>query len=244
MQRLSVVIILAAIVTVGVAGCGFLDRLEAWKYGVEEGKGEAVQEQQNSEETQTQANATTQDSAAQTPQQNQTVSLAPTSEAAGSLKPSENKVAEAQENNMPQEGIEMKQVSLYYANSEGTGLSAVTAEVPKEGGIARATINQLLAGPSTDSGLVPIIPTGTTLKDINITSDGLCIVDFSSQLVDNYSGDLQNEELMVYSIVNTLTQFPTVESVEIRVDGQQVKTIAGHMDTSEALARNESLIVD
>ena len=51
MQRLSVVIILAAIVTVGVAGCGFLDRLEAWKYGVEEGKGEAVQEQQNSEET-------------------------------------------------------------------------------------------------------------------------------------------------------------------------------------------------
>ena len=54
MQRLSVVIILAAIVTVGVAGCGFLDRLEAWKYGVEEGKGEAVQEQQNSEETQTQ----------------------------------------------------------------------------------------------------------------------------------------------------------------------------------------------
>ena len=86
------------------------------------------------------------------------------------------------------------------------------------------------------------IPAGTVLKEINIRPDGLCRVDFSKELVANHSGGSLGESLTVYSIVNTLTQFPSVKQVQFLVDGQYVKTIAGHVDVSTAMGRNEDLI--
>ena len=78
---------------------------------------------------------------------------------------------------------------------------------------------------------------------MNIKDDGTCIVDFSKELTENHSGGVLGEELTVYSIVNTLTQFPSVQEVQIRVDGQEINTIAGHIDVSQAMARNDDLIL-
>ena len=56
-------------------------------------------------------------------------------------------------------------------------------------------------------GLKSALPPGTRLLDINITPEGTCIVDFSSHI--EVSGS-KAEALAVFSIVNTLSQFPTV----------------------------------
>jgi len=46
----------------------------------------------------------------------------------------------------------------------------------------------------------------------------------------------------VYSIVNTLTQFGTIQEVQLRVDGKIVETIAGHVSVDAPLVRDDEII--
>lgn len=137
---------------------------------------------------------------------------------------------------------ETREIALYFSDESGQFLAQEMRDVPKVEGIARAVMQELIAGPSVESGLLPTIPVGTQLLDINVRPDGVCIVDLSGELVMNHPGGSLNEEMTVYSIVNTLTQFPTIQEVQFLVDGQKVETIAGHMDVSTTMARNEEMI--
>jgi germination protein M len=140
------------------------------------------------------------------------------------------------------ESKETRKVVLYFADPTGQKLVAEERVIPKVEGIARATVEELIKGPAPGSQLLPTIPKGTVLKDINIRPDGLARVDFSKELITNHSGGSLGESLTVYSIVNTLTQFPTVKQVQILVEGQYVETIAGHLSVSSAMTRNEAII--
>ncbi|MGB9885674.1 MAG: GerMN domain-containing protein [Moorellales bacterium] len=144
---------------------------------------------------------------------------------------------------LPPGSGETTTVTLYFADPTGQYLVPVTRQIPKVEGIARATLQELILGPDAQSDLLPTVPAGTVLRDINIKPDGLAIVDFSKELVANHQGGTVGEMLTVYSIVNTLTQFPTVKKVQILVEGQYQQTLAGHLDIREALARNEGLIL-
>lgn len=137
---------------------------------------------------------------------------------------------------------ETREIALYFSDESGQFLAQEMRDVPKVEGIARAVMQELIAGPSVESGLLPTIPVGTQLLDINVRPDGVCIVDLSGELVMNHPGGSLNEEMTVYSMVNTLTQFPTIQEVQFLVDGQKVETIAGHMDVSTTMARNEEMI--
>lgn len=123
-------------------------------------------------------------------------------------------------------------VDLYFARSNGSGLEAEKREIAKEEGIGRKTVEELLAGPRNPD-LKPALPEGTKLLDINVKPDGLCIVDFNHKIKAVKSAEA--EILAVYSVVNTLTQFPTVERVSFMVEGNPVETLAGHVDLSHPL---------
>lgn len=132
-------------------------------------------------------------------------------------------------------------VTLYFADSAGEHLVAEERQIAKVEGIGRACIEELIKGPS-QGVLKPTLPATTQLLDINIKADGLAIVDFNSELIKDLPANAKAEELAVYSVVNTLTQFPTVEKVEFRVDGRKVDTLLGHVDIDDDLVRNTSLI--
>jgi germination protein M len=136
---------------------------------------------------------------------------------------------------------ETRTVLLYYTDEAGEYLIAEEREVAKVEGIARATMEALLDGPE-NVDLEPTIPAGTRLMDINIKEDGLAIVDFSSELADNLENSSKKEKMAVYSIVNTLTQFPTVERVEIRVAGKTVNTLKGKIKLDQDLFRDDTII--
>ncbi|MGF7185461.1 spore germination protein GerM [Desulfitispora alkaliphila] len=141
------------------------------------------------------------------------------------------------------EQTEEMKVTLYFADAKGQHLVEKERTINKVEGIGRATVNELIKGPSFESGLLPTMPDNTVLLDINVKQDeGLAIVDFSRALVDNHIGGSSGEAVTVYSVVNTLTQFPAVDKVQIIVDGQYVETIAGHLDVSEPLTANSRLI--
>jgi germination protein M len=126
-----------------------------------------------------------------------------------------------------------REVVLYFANSDGTSLEGETRAIPKQEGIARATINELIAGP-VDANLSPTLPAATILEDINI-ADGVCTVDFSTDFLTDLSSDQEAQMLALYSIVNTLTQFDSVDYVRILVNGQALDSLAG-VDVSTVLA--------
>lgn len=131
-------------------------------------------------------------------------------------------------------------VSLYFSDQNGDYLQVEKREIGMVPGLARATINELIAGPKT-TGLLRTIPEGTKLLDINI-ENGLCRVDLSREFKENHWGGSSGEILTVYSLVDTLTQFSTIESVEILVEGQIVETLAGHMDLSTPVIRNMEIV--
>jgi spore germination protein GerM len=134
------------------------------------------------------------------------------------------------------------QVVLYFASKDGQMLVKEVRQIPKVESIARATIEQLLNGPTSGSNLAQTIPRGTKLLDINIRPDGLAIASFSSELKAKHTGGSASEGNTVYAIVNTLTQFQSVQRVQILIDNQIVETLAGHLDISQPLERNPELI--
>ncbi len=139
----------------------------------------------------------------------------------------------------PEESIE---VNLYFSDSTGKKLVEEQRSIPKVEGIARATLEELIKGPSEQSGLLPTIPAGAKLLDINLKPDGEAIIDFSPEIGSNHTGEKEGENLTVYSIVNTLTQFPTVKSVRFRIGGQDVKTLAGNVNLDQPVFRNDEII--
>lgn len=126
---------------------------------------------------------------------------------------------------------ETRQVVLYFASADGT-LEEEDREIPKEDGIARATMDQLIQGPREED-LSATLPADTELLDINI-SGGLCTVDFSEHLMNGLNSS-EHQLTALYSIVNTLTQFDSVERVQVLVEGQQLGEISG-VDASQAMS--------
>ena len=132
------------------------------------------------------------------------------------------------------------EISLYFSEQNGDYLQAEKREIAMVPGLARATVEELIAGPKT-KGLLRTVPEGTQLLDINV-ENGLCRVDLSKEFKDNHWGGSSGEILTVYSLVDTLTQFSSIDKVEILVEGQKVETLAGHMDLSVPVMRNTQIV--
>jgi len=85
------------------------------------------------------------------------------------------------------------------------------------------------------------IPKGTKLLGISVKNN-IAYVNFSQELKRNHPGGSMGEMLTVYSIVDTLTEFPEVHKVQILIDSAVVETLVGHMDLTVPLERDLSLV--
>lgn len=119
-------------------------------------------------------------------------------------------------------------VNLYYADADGQ-LVIESRSIEKTEGIGRKTIESLLEGPALQENQNPF-PVGTRLLDINVKPDGTCIVDLSSEVRNINSID--QEKLVVYSIVNTLANFSSVQRVSFMIGGEAVDSLGGYLDLS------------
>lgn len=129
---------------------------------------------------------------------------------------------------------EMVSVKLYFPQEDGMKLGAVSAEVPRDDKY-RAVVDRLVAG-TTQPGLTGIFPQGVKVRGVNV-ANGTATVDFSAELRRNFQGGSTGEEMLVGSLVNTLTEFREVERVCLLVEGKRVSSIGGHLDASEPFAR-------
>lgn len=93
--------------------------------------------------------------------------------------------------------------------------------------VGRAALQSLLSGPSSAeraAGVGTAVPSGTKLLDLNI-EDGIATVDLSGTFDDG--GGSLSEGMRLAQVVYTITQFPTVQGVNFRLDGKPVTAFSG-----------------
>ncbi|HML45777.1 MAG TPA: GerMN domain-containing protein [Clostridia bacterium] len=129
----------------------------------------------------------------------------------------------------------VQSTTVYYSDADGY-LIPVTRDVSKTDGIAKATLALMVASDENDLqaarlGLQTVIPEGTTF-DLDI-ADGKARIDLSDAVLN--MADAEQEATMVSAIVQTLTEFDTVNSVEFLVGGQKRSKLKHGTDISSEM---------
>ena len=136
--------------------------------------------------------------------------------------------------------------TLYFASEDGMRLVPAEAEVPlAEGMVAQArSIVEAQLSAAAPAPLLSTIPKGAALRGIFISQRNEAFVDFDPSIRSAHPGGTLQELMTVYTIVNVLvTNLPTLREVQILIGGQEVDTLAGHVDLRRPLRKNEGLIL-
>uniref|UniRef100_UPI0040565A69 GerMN domain-containing protein n=1 Tax=Agathobacter sp. TaxID=2021311 RepID=UPI0040565A69 len=109
------------------------------------------------------------------------------------------------------------ELTLYFASTDGTGLVKENREVHYSTNISveKLIVEQLIGGPHK-SGSKPTIPSETKIISVTV-AEGVCYVNLDAAFY-NQSPDIK-EEVVLYSIVNSLTELQSVNKVQIAVNG-------------------------
>jgi spore germination protein GerM len=92
-------------------------------------------------------------------------------------------------------------------------------------------------------GLGHPLAASTNVRAVFLTSDGTAYVDLSNDLLSSINPGIETESLSVYSIVDSIsTNIPSVKRVKILIQGQEVDTLEGHADLTDAIVPDPMLI--
>lgn len=125
------------------------------------------------------------------------------------------------------EQAKMTDILAYYEDEDGF-VVPVNTKIAWEEGIAKATLRSMVVGSEAEqriaqSNLHGVLPEGTEIRGMAI-KDGLCRVDFSKNILNTSS--IEQEENMISAITYTLTEFPTINKVELLVEGQALASLS------------------
>lgn len=130
-------------------------------------------------------------------------------------------------------------VSVYFLRDDQVATAHRAIEPPTRE-VATAAMRALLAGPTEverEAGLATGIPAGTELRGIGIdAASKVATVDLSAAFAAAESGQPPAGRLA--QVVYTLTQFPSIAAVRLRIEGKTTDAFAGAgADADEAVDR-------
>jgi Sporulation and spore germination len=122
---------------------------------------------------------------------------------------------------------------LFWGSGNGDGMLVdSTVELPLSSDPvlrSKQVLNTLLAGP-VDAEL-RTLPPDAVLLAFYLLPNGTAIADFSEPLATSTPSGIQSEQLAVDSLTRTLeANVPRVQRLKILIHGQEVETLAGHLD--------------
>ena len=131
-------------------------------------------------------------------------------------------------------------LTLYFANKDGTKLVKETRTVHYNSNTSmeKLIMEQLIEGPKK-SGTMSTVPSGTKLISVSVV-DGVCYVNLSESF-KNQNAEV-NEEIVLYSIVNSLTESQTVTQVQISINGSTDGKLRFTYDLSKMYERDLKLL--
>jgi len=141
-----------------------------------------------------------------------------------------------------------KSIPLYMIYQDSTLLTGVSRTVlQSKQWDALIRLKELFAGPkeSESKNAWPVLPGGTDENDllsVSVSNDTF-IVDCSANF-KNMCANLseENEMLLIFSIVNTLTEIKGIRQVLFQIEGRPVESLSGHLYTGTPFIRNPGII--
>ena len=138
-------------------------------------------------------------------------------------------------------GDPIVKVKMYWGSkSEGGALTPVTVELALSSDPAlraKQVLNTLLAGPVDPEART--LPPDAALLAFYILPDGTGVADFSESMATAIPSGIQSEQLAVDSITRTLeANVPQVQRLKILIHGQEMDTLAGHLDLTQTFLVN------
>jgi spore germination protein GerM len=129
----------------------------------------------------------------------------------------------------------VKAKMFWGSRSADGALQPVTVELPLSNDPvlrAKEILNTLLAGPVDPEART--LPPDAALLAFYILPDGTAVADFSEALGSSIPSGIESEQLAVDSITRTLeANVPQVQRLKILTHGQEVDTLAGHLDLTQ-----------
>jgi spore germination protein GerM len=126
------------------------------------------------------------------------------------------------------------------SDTDDSTLVPVTVELPLSNDPvlrSKQVLNTLLAGP-VDADL-RTLPPDAVLLAFYLLPDGTAVADFSEALATSIPSGIASEQLAVDSIVRTLeANVPQVQRLKILIHGQEMETLAGHLDLTGTFVVN------
>lgn len=131
-------------------------------------------------------------------------------------------------------------LTLYFASSDGTSLVKETRTVhySSNTSMEKLIMEQLIEGPKK-SGSKATIPAETKLITISVV-DGVCYVNLNETFQNQNQEVL--EEVVLYSIVNSITESTTVSKVQISINGDTKGNVRFSLPLSKMYERDLSLV--
>ncbi len=127
--------------------------------------------------------------------------------------PTESKIAE-----------EMAVVSVYYP--DGETLTEERHIVPDDGNLPQVALSRLFEASPQEFEIAVLLPEAT-VNSVEVDETGVCTVDFSREILDFPRDERKAKVLAFASIIETLRQFPEIQSLMITVEGQDSGSIDG-----------------
>jgi len=94
--------------------------------------------------------------------------------------------------------------------------------------------------PPLEPGHMTLVPVTTKVNKISFYNGNIAL-DISPEFINDRFKSDAHDILLVYSIVNTFTEFPEVNTVSFYINGKRLNTL-GQLDISNSLYRDESWI--
>lgn len=131
---------------------------------------------------------------------------------------------------------------LYFASADGQSLVKeeknvyYSSNVPLE----KLVLEYLLKGPDSDNAK-SAIPANTKVVGVTVT-DGVCYVNLNSTFFNQVSD--VSEQVVIYSIVNSLTELDSVNKVQISVNGDTTGAYYDEYQLSTIYESNMDIVIE
>lgn len=140
-------------------------------------------------------------------------------------------------------------VTLYFAGADGHRLTAINRAVAQRTAAAPLTaLEEILRGPheAEKTGLMNVFPADIKVEDILSLRrhNDLAVLDLSSAFYQACEGLTEDaERLLIYAIVNAITERKDINKVLFMNEGTNVETLSGAISLQKPLIRNPGLIM-
>ena len=141
-------------------------------------------------------------------------------------------------------------ILLYFPNSTYTLFIGVERMIAQEkAGAPKEMLAELMRGPTEadDKDVSPSFLSGISMEDVNdvYLAKDIAVVDFKASIIEKLAGvSRRDESMMIYSIVNTLTNINNIKRVQFLIDGERVESLGGNLNVIDPLLKNPGVIKD